>query len=159
MAIQTTRLAVWGGPGPRYAPDASVFDRPIVDVPRRVADVVFPQSTLDLTPVITQQAQLYDAGVVLLVQMTKQSDGTPLDVSQATAIAVKVGYPDGTTRDFAGQLYTDGLDGKIFYTTTADDLDQIGTCTLQGEVDLDGGRLSSTVGRFNVKANVDDNDA
>lgn len=78
----------------------------------------------------------------LVVQFVDPS-GIIIDLSIATGLFIKVGYPDDSFQDFAGTLLTDGTDGKIYYDTTADDLGQIGEYRIQGEATVSGNTIST----------------
>lgn len=124
------------------------------------ADEIFVEPTLPLRPrmcVITRNAQKDDVGVALVVEMTNESDGLPFDISQASDLVLKLGYPDGSSEDFTALLYTDGTDGKLYYVTQEGDLSEVGICTLQGKVTIGGAPISSQVRPFQVNENVDDN--
>lgn len=100
-------------------------------------------------------AQVDDVGVQLVVQVVDQS-GAVIDVSSATALKIKLGYPDRiTTADKTASLFTDGTDGKIVYATIAGDLSQDGLYYIQGEVTLSGAPVSTRKGTLQVFSNVD----
>ena len=54
----------------------------------------------------------------------------------------------------AASFVTDGIDGKIEYTTVADDLDQVGMWRLQGEVTFPTGAFPSDKSEFQVMGNL-----
>ena len=104
----------------------------------RSADQVFNDPSLDQIRkefnIVNQFAQVDDVGVVLLIQMIKQSDGTPLDISNASDLSVIIGYPGGVREINTASLFTDGIDGKMYYVTQADDLPVPGDHFIQGKV-------------------------
>jgi len=103
---------------------------------------------------VTQLAQVDDIGVVLLIQMLKQSDGTPLDISTASDLKIIYSWPDGTRFTKDALIYTDGLDGKLYYITEDGDLPLAGFYSIQGKVTVDSGVLYGEVNQFNVLDNV-----
>lgn len=73
----------------------------------------------------------------LVAQLIDFTTGLPIPLQGATSLSISVLYPDGvTTQTFPAQLYTDGSDGAIVYTTRNDgatiDLAQIGLYHFQG---------------------------
>ncbi len=94
-----------------------------------------------------------DIGTVLT---TTIKDGTSIvDISGATTKDIILGKPDGTSLTNAGTFTTDGTDGKIYYTTILNDLDQIGWWKIQGYiVSSSGGEWRSDIGNFEVHKNI-----
>ena len=103
-----------------------------------------------------QTCQLGDAGVVLAVQIV-DADGNPVDIGAGTGLVVKIGMPDGSTKDFPATFLTNGSDGFLAYSTLASDLNQVGLYSIQGKLNVAGGLKSSFVGSFQVLGNVDNN--
>ena len=65
-----------------------------------------------------------DIGVDLIITMLKSSDKTPLDVSAASVMQIKLRPFGGSTKTKTATHVTDGTDGKIHYVTAeASDLD------------------------------------
>lgn len=60
--------------------------------------------------------------IVLVVE----EDGQPLDISTATAITYEFTAPDGIVTTKNAAFLTDGVDGKLVYTTASGDIDQVG---------------------------------
>lgn len=102
-----------------------------------------------------QSCQVGDVAVVLVVQIVDQF-GTVIDVSAATNMVIKLGMPDGTSKNLTAVLYTNGTDGKIKYTTITGDLGQVGAYRIQGKLNVAGGLKSSFVGAFSVLDNIND---
>jgi hypothetical protein len=158
--LAVTRHQTTATPGRRYPDNPHVFSLDTLIAPSVVANEVFtPPIPLSLRRfnMIIQNAQKGDVGVALIVEMTNQSDNLPFDISAATALAVLLKKPDGTSVEFVGQLYTNGLDGKIYYVTESDDdLDQIGICFLQGKVTFgEDAIIYSSQVRFQVNDNIE----
>ena len=103
-----------------------------------------------------QSCQQTDVGVNLVVQVLDE-DGNPFNCRAATSLLIKVFYPDGTTKDFAGQFLTTGVDGQIVYTTAPGDLSQNGLYYIQAKVLIGGGNVSTRLGQFWVGENADNN--
>jgi hypothetical protein len=51
-------------------------------------------------------------------------------------------------------LYTDGSDGKIYYTSIDGDFDEVGTWRIQCKIGIGGGTFRSDVGTFKVYENL-----
>lgn len=74
----------------------------------------------------------------LIVTVIDINTGVPVPLQAATSLFIDILYPDRTSwRSFQAQLYTDGSDGNIVYTTINNgagysDLNQIGLYKMQG---------------------------
>jgi hypothetical protein len=101
--------------------------------------------------------QVNDVGVQFLLTIVDETTGAPINLSTATGLKVKFEYPDGTTADKTGTLYSGGVDGKLYYTSIANDLNQSGQYFIQGEATIGGATKNSEKGRFYVNTNIDDN--
>jgi hypothetical protein len=115
------------------------------------------------TDELTQFAQQNDVGLDLIIQFLDQNN-IPLNLSDADEFYIKLKYPDGTSKNFEATLWTDGTDGKIFYTTAVDDTDpevpiydlsQSGLYDIQGYANIDG-KKSARSGKLRVYENVND---
>lgn len=95
----------------------------------------------------------FDIGTILT---TTIKDGIGVvNISDATTKTIILGKPDGTKLTNAGTLTTDGEDGKMYYSTVANDLDQIGWWKIQGYiVSSNGGEWRSDIGNFEVHKNI-----
>lgn len=159
MDLIVTQIQITGGPGRHYPGDPTVFLLPERLFAERVADQIFNEP--DLTEVrkeyniVTQFAQIDDVGVVILVQMIKQSDGTPLDISAATDLSIVIGYPGGVREIKTALLYTDGLDGKMYYVTEVDVLAIPGDYQIQGKAVIGSDVFYSEPELFTVKDNIE----
>ena len=100
-------------------------------------------------------AQVGDVGVQLVVQVLDQ-DGVPVDVSTASSLVIRIGYPDGTSADRTASLLTTGTDGRIKYLTISGDLPQAGDHSIQARVTIAGSLKSSQLGMFVVNQNIVD---
>lgn len=84
--------------------------------------------------------------VQLVVQLLDINTGLPIQLQAATALTISLLYPDlVTTQSFPATLYTDGSDGKIYYTTENDgttiDLLEFGLYQMQGTAVVGGVQL------------------
>jgi hypothetical protein len=94
-----------------------------------------------------------DIGTVL--EVTIQDDTSVIDISAMTlAGSILLEKPDGTVLTKTGVLVTDGTDGKVKYTTVADDLDTAGQWRIQASVTISGSTWKSDVGSFRVYPNL-----
>lgn len=98
--------------------------------------------------------QVNDTGVVLELTITKESDGTALDISSASTRQIFLQPPSGTTITKSAALSGSGTDGKMRYTTEADLLAETGTWQIQGRVVIGSADLRTTVNRFTVNRNL-----
>ena len=62
--------------------------------------------------------------------------------------------PDGTTVTKDTLFYTDGSDGKVEYTTVANDLSDVGRWWLQGYFELPTGKWHTSWYSFQVRENL-----
>lgn len=98
-----------------------------------------------------------DIGAVFEVSLITES-GTAVDVSTATGGSDKLlvlRSPSGVVKSLAASFVSSGTDGKIRYTTTSTDLDEVGGWERQWQVQLRSGgsvvgSLSTPVVKFEV---------
>ena len=93
-----------------------------------------------------------DIGTV--IEVTLYDSGTVVDVSGATTKQLLLKKPDGTVATKNASFTTNGVDGKLRYTTLANDLDAAGVWELQVYVVLPAGNWKSDVGVFSVLPNI-----
>lgn len=93
-----------------------------------------------------------DIGTVL--EVTLYDSGSVVDVSSATVKQIILEKPDGTAVTKTASFTTDGADGKLRYTTIANDLDAPGDWNLQVYVEMPAGKWKSDVGVFTVLPNL-----
>ena len=103
-----------------------------------------------------EEVHYNDIGTVFLVTVNDCVSGTStiLDVSTASSLSLVFKSPSGASSTKPATLYTDGTDGKIYYTTVDGDLNQIGTWRIQAIVNIGGGIYRSDVGTFKVFENI-----
>lgn len=87
------------------------------------------------------------------ITLTILEDGAPLNLSSATTKEIFLKGPDGDSSAKTAAFVTDGVDGKIKYTTVEDDLDVAGVWLVQASIALDG-NFRSSIGRFAVRENL-----
>lgn len=94
-----------------------------------------------------------DVGTPFIITIT-DCDGV-VNISTATELKIYFLKPDRTTTlTKTAALYTDGTDGKLSYTSIADDLTPAGNWRIQGYVKLPSGEWSSEIEDFYVAANL-----
>lgn len=81
------------------------------------------------------------------------ADGAPVDVSSAT-LTMDFKKPTGATVTKIPALVTTGVDGKIVYTTLANDLDVAGPWQVQAYAVMPAGSWHTDVHRFPVLSNL-----
>ncbi len=93
-----------------------------------------------------------DIGVIL--EITIMDDGVARDISNQTALAVKLTDPSGNVSSKTGVLVS-GTGGKLKYVTILDDLDETGWWLIQALVTESSSPIFHTdIGTFEVKANL-----
>ena len=93
-----------------------------------------------------------DIGTQLI--MTVKDDGAVVDISSASSLSVILKKPDGETYTKSGTLYTDGTDGKMYYTSVSGDFNAAGSYKIQGIVTLSGGTFYTSISTFKVFCNL-----
>jgi len=97
-----------------------------------------------------------DIGTKFLITI-KDADST-VDISGtgATAANKRIIFkkPSGTTVDQAASFNSDGIDGKLYYTTVSGDLDEDGIWKMQAKVIITGQTFHSDIHTFKVHRNL-----
>ena len=101
---------------------------------------------------MSTEIRVGDIGTEFRVTIT--DDGVAVDLSSATSLVINFRKPDGTILSTSAYLYTDGLDGIIYYNTVDGDLDQSGQWKIQAVIETGGATYSSSVGTFKVSCNL-----
>lgn len=103
-----------------------------------------------------KEIHVNDIGTVFLVTVKDCVSGTEttLNISTATTLQFIFSTPSGTTKTRTAVFDTDGLDGKIKYTTINGDLDEPGTWKLQARIVMGGGDWKSDITSFRVYENL-----
>jgi hypothetical protein len=85
---------------------------------------------------------------------TIKDNGEVVNVSGASVLSMIFKKPNDTVIYRSGTLYTNGLDGKVYYDTVAGDLDEPGLYKLQGRVALPSGTYYTDIYTFQVSCNL-----
>lgn len=80
------------------------------------------------------EIHLNDVGTQFIVTILNQDEEAE-DLSGYSTKQIIFTKPSGEKLTKTANFYTDGTDGKIYYTSVADDLDEAGTWQIQGVVD------------------------
>jgi len=99
-------------------------------------------------------AEIHKGDVGTVFQVTLLDGTTVVDISGATTKQILFQKPNGTTMTKNATFVTDGTDGKLKYTTVANDLDTIGLWKIQARVVLPTGSWHSDTGTFRVYKNL-----
>lgn len=99
-----------------------------------------------------KQYQKGDIGTAITVVVRNKS-GLVVDISTATTKQIKLKKPDDSVVTKTGIFTTDGTDGKFYYVTTSNDLNQVGTWGIQGYLVMTGFTGHSNPGIFQVLPN------
>jgi len=99
-----------------------------------------------------EEIHLGDIGTVFTV--TLKEDDTAVNVSTATTKQILFQDPSQSVTAKTAEFTTDGSDGKIYYTTVADDLDEAGTWQIQAKVIMPTGTWRSNTEEFKVYPNL-----
>lgn len=100
--------------------------------------------------------EVYKDDVSTVFEITLKEGGVVVDVSTASVKQIRFKKADDTTLTKDASFTTDGTDGKIEYTTVANDIDQDGTWEIQAYIEMGGGKWSSDIERFEVFPNIGD---
>ena len=90
----------------------------------------------------------------LIITLTITEDDVAVNISSATTKQIKIRKPDGTVMAKTAAFTTNGSDGKVTYTTVADDIDLAGEYKAQAYVVMTGFMGHSTIVTFDAKRNV-----
>ena len=98
------------------------------------------------------EIHLNDVGTKFLVTITDGSSA--VNVSTASTKQIIIKKPSGSKLTKTASFNSDGTDGKIYYTTVADDLDEAGSHKLQGKVIISDGTFYTDITTFKVHRNL-----
>ena len=93
-----------------------------------------------------------DIGTRLII--TIKDDGVVVDISSASLLQVILKKPDGQSYTKSGLLYTNGSDGKIYYTSISGDFNIPGNYKLQVKIVLSTGTYYTSISDFKVHCNL-----
>lgn len=97
--------------------------------------------------------QIANAGVQLVVTVL-DANGQPLNISGATSLKIGLQAPDGTQALVTASYVTNGIDGKLYYVTTASDITEAGLWYVQAQFTIGGAVLTTAWGQFEANANL-----
>jgi hypothetical protein len=101
---------------------------------------------------MSDEIHVDDVGTVFTV--TLKESGSAVNVSTATTKQIKFKNPAGTSATKTADFTTDGSDGKITYTTVAEDIDSAGVWIIQARIVMPTGTWSSNTKEFRVYPNL-----
>lgn len=100
-------------------------------------------------------SEIHYGDVGVNFNITVMNDSVPLNVSNANNIYIIFQKPNNDDLIKNASLVTDGTDGKIKYTTVANDLNEIGTWQIQAKVDFGNSVFYTNIQKFKVYRNLD----
>lgn len=100
------------------------------------------------------QDEIHQFDIGTVITLTVKDGTSAVDISGASTYNLVFGKPDGTSVSQTGTFTTDGTDGKLYYTTVANDLDQCGWWKVQAIVTNTAGTWKSDIGNFEVHRNI-----
>jgi hypothetical protein len=100
-----------------------------------------------------EQIRQNDIGTQFLI--TIKDDGAAVDISGASVKQLIFQKPKAFVRVVQNaNFYTDGTDGKMFYTSVSGDLDTLGTWKIQGILQIGTSVWSTDIHTFDVFRNL-----
>lgn len=103
--------------------------------------------------VTTNFCQIANAGLQFIVTVLDENQD-PLDISGATSLILSFINPDGSFFQKTAAYVTNGIDGQIYYVTTASDLLEAGLCYIQGQFTIGGVTMTTAFGQFATNNNA-----
>jgi len=97
-------------------------------------------------------AQKNDVGVIITVTITEA--GSAKNISTASVKKIWFRDPNGDEVEKTAEFVTDGSDGKVKYTTIADDLDTAGEWEFQAKITTPAATFGTSRGTFEVGENI-----
>lgn len=101
---------------------------------------------------MASEIHVNDVGTRFLI--TVKDDGEIVNISGVPSISLIFKKPDDSIIYRSGLLFTNGVDGKVYYDTVAGDLDEAGYYKLQGRVVLTSGTFYTDIHTFQVHCNI-----
>ena len=105
---------------------------------------------------VTVPAEIHalDIGTIFEETLTDEN-GAAVDISSAATVKnFFFQKPDASVVTKTASFSGTGVDGKMRYTTVANDLDQAGSWKVQGYVELSSGKWRSSIKTFLVHSNL-----
>ena len=112
---------------------------------------------LEFVPITPKLAlRVSDQGIRMIAQVV-DGDGQAVNIRGASTKTLKLMRPDGTTYDAASALFSNGADGKMYFTSSASvpPFSQVGEWWMQAKVIIAGVAQSTKWANFAVEANID----
>ena len=102
------------------------------------------------------EIHLSDIGTKFLITIKDADAVVDISGTGATAANKRIIFkkPSGTTVDQAASFDSDGVDGKLYYTTVSGDLDEDGIWKIQAKVIITGQTFHSDIHTFKVHRNL-----
>ncbi|MCE7738377.1 MAG: hypothetical protein GPJ50_03270 [Candidatus Heimdallarchaeota archaeon] len=98
--------------------------------------------------------EIHEEDIGTIFEVTVKEDGSVVDVSTATTKEFHFKKPSGEILSKPTDFVTNGTDGKLKYTTIANDLDESGGWSIQVYLVLSSGTWSSDIIDFMVYKNI-----
>lgn len=94
-----------------------------------------------------------DIGTQILVAVVNQ-DGGEADLSLAVSTIYSIEKPNGVILEVEADLYTDGQDGMLTYSSVDGDFDVAGIYKIQPRITFASGSYSGSIQSFRVYKNL-----
>ncbi len=92
---------------------------------------------------------------LLRIEVTVQNqDGAIINLATSTSRTFEFRKPNGISVSKTALFVTDGTDGKLYYSTGPNDLDEIGEWTMQAVIVDSGGDYPTDIIHINVSKRV-----
>jgi len=100
------------------------------------------------------QNEIHRLDVGTVFEVTLMDGSSVVNISTATTKEIYFQLPNGTKLTKSASFTTDGTDGKLRYTTVADDLSLAGGWRIQAHIITPAGQWRSDLGKFKVYENL-----
>lgn len=102
---------------------------------------------------MSNEIHLNDVGTQFLVTIVDANEN-PMDISDATLKEIVFKKPSGALVSKEAVFFSTGSDGKIYYVTQSDDLDEIGSWKIQCHVTTPTANWHTNFSAFKVHRNL-----
>jgi hypothetical protein len=99
-----------------------------------------------------EEIHVGDIGTIF--RCTIYDDTTIVNIAPATSLKIIFKLPDTTVIEKTAELYTNGSDGILQYTTISGDLSLAGNWSMQAEITMSTGKWRSDIVKFHVYENL-----
>jgi len=124
-----------------------------IELPLQLAGTLINSFSDPTTVPPSQIAQEGDGDIQIVISVV-DDNSVAVDISGASALALLMQKPDGSTESKEAVLINSGRDGKMGYALDASDLDQAGIYQFQGSFSIAGVPKSTVVGKMKVAENI-----